>query len=235
MKTIIEKRILLGVLFLLAGTVLLFEYYNIIPLDIPSYLISWKSFLFGLGVYFLITSKEKTTGLILITISTVLITGEVFDMGFWEVVRLIIPLVLIIAGLSIIMHKQAFSSRQINVPAGENVNDYINETNIFSGGEKQLSSHNFKGGTITSIFGGSELDMRLSKMAPGVNSIDLLCIFGGNSLKVPEDWEVKIDVNAIFGGFSDSRKLEKKEFHENPEKVLHIKGLVLFGGGEILT
>jgi len=235
MKTVVEKRFILGVLFLIAGTVLLLEYYNIVPFEIPSYVISWKSLLLALGVYILVTSRDKTTGILMITISSVLIIGDVFDMRFWEVVRLVIPLVLIIAGLSIILRKQAFSPRQINVPDGDSINDYINETNIFSGGEKLVSSHNFKGGAITSIFGGSELDMRHSQLAPGVNSIDLLCIFGGNSIKVPEDWDVKIDVNAIFGGFSDSRRLEKKEMSENPEKVLYIKGLVLFGGGEILT
>jgi predicted membrane protein len=235
MKTIVEKRILLGVLFLIAGTVLLFEYFNIIPLDIPSYVISWKSFVLALGVYFLITSRDKTTGVLLITISSLLIIGDVFNMRFWEVVRLIIPLVLIIAGLAIIMRRQSFNPTQINIPEGDNVNDYINETNIFAGGEKKLTSGNFKGGAITSIFGGSELDLRNAQLAPGVNAIDLLCIFGGSSLRVPEDWEVKIDVNAIFGGFSDERKLEKRERLENNEKTLYLKGLVLFGGGEIVT
>jgi len=235
MKTFIEKRLLLGILFLVAGSILLLEFYNIIPWTIPSYVISWKSFLLVLGVYFLVTSRDKTTGILMVIISSVLITGEVFDMRFWDVVRLVIPLVLILAGLAIIMRKQAFSPRQINIPEGDNVNDYINESNIFAGGEKKIRSQNFKGGAITSIFGGSELDMRTTQLAPGVNAIDLLCIFGGTSIKVPEDWEVKIDVNAIFGGFSDDRKLEKKERQDETEKILYVKGLVLFGGGEIVT
>lgn len=235
MKTVFEKRNLLGILFLLVGSILLLDFYNIIPWSIPSYVISWKSFLFLLGLYFLVTSRDKTTGIILVIISTIFIVTDAFDMRFWEVVRLVIPLVLIIAGLAIIMRKQTFKPIQINIPEGDNVNDYINETNIFAGGEKKLRSQNFKGGAITSIFGGSELDLRTAQLAPGVNAIDLLCIFGGTSLKVPEDWDVKIEVNAIFGGFSDERKLERKERLENSEKTLYLKGLVLFGGGEIVT
>jgi predicted membrane protein len=235
MKTLIEKRNLLGIVFLIAGSLLLLEFYNIIPWSIPSYVISWKSFLFLLGLYFLTTSRDKTTGILLMIISTVFITSDILDMRFWDVVRLVVPLVLIFAGLAIIFRKQAFTPREINIPEGANVNDYINETNIFAGGEKKIRSQNFKGGAITSIFGGSELDMRTAQLAPGVNAIDLLCIFGGTSIKVPEDWEVKIDVNAIFGGLSDDRRLEKKESTENPEKTLYLKGLVLFGGGEIVT
>lgn len=235
MKPFIEKRVLLGILFLLAGTVLLLDYYDAIPWELPSFVFSWKSLLLLLGLYFLITSRDKTTGILLVVIASIFITGDILDLRFWEVVRLLIPVILIIAGLAIITRKKLFSSSEINIPEGENVNDYINETNVFAGGEKKIRTQNFKGGSITSIFGGSELDMRHADMAPGINGIDLLCIFGGTSIKVPEDWEVRIDVNAIFGGFADERKLEKKAEILNPEKVLYIKGMVLFGGGEINT
>ncbi len=235
MKPFIEKRVLLGILFLLAGTVLLLDYYDAIPWELPSFVFSWKSLLLLLGLYFLITSRDKTTGILLVVIASIFITGDILDLRFWEVVRLLIPVILIIAGLAIITRKKLFSSSEINIPEGDNVNDYINETNVFAGGEKKIRTKNFKGGNITSIFGGSELDMRHADMAPGINGIDLLCIFGGTSIKVPEDWEVRIDVNAIFGGFADERKLEKKAEVLNPEKVLYIKGMVLFGGGEINT
>lgn len=235
MKPFIEKRVLLGILFLLAGTVLLLDYYDAIPWTLPSFVFSWKSLLLLLGLYFLITSRDKTTGIILVVIGSIFITGDILDLRFWEVVRLIIPVILIIAGLAIITRKRLFTPSEMNIPDGENVNDYINETNVFGGGEKKIRTKNFKGGGITCIFGGSELDMRHADMAPGVNGIDLLCIFGGTSIKVPEDWEVKIDVNAIFGGFADERKLERKTEALNPDKVLYIKGLVLFGGGEINT
>ncbi len=235
MKTFAEKRVLLGFLFLLAGSVLLLEYFSLIPWVLPPVLISWKSFLLLLGIYFLVTSKDKTTGIILIVISSIFITGGLFDMRFWQVVKLAIPVVLIIAGIAIIMKRQLFSPKQINIAEGENINDYINETYIFAGGEKVIRSENFKGGVITAIFGGSEIDLRHSKLAPGVNAIDMMCIFGGVSLRVPEDWDVKIDVNPIFGGFSDERKLERREHPLNPEKTLYLKGMVVFGGGEIKT
>ncbi len=233
MRTYFEKRILLGLLLLLAGVILMLKYYNILPFDLPYYVFSWKSLLVVLGIIFIITEKNKSTGIILFLIGSVFITGEVLDMRFWEVVRFVIPMVLIVAGLTILMRRQTFRPKQINIPEGDNVNDYINDVNIFGGGEKRIKSQNFKGGQLTAIFGGSEIDFRHAQLAPGVNAIDLMCIFGGTSIRVPDDWEVKIEVSAIFGGFADERKFEKKDTIENPDKILYLKGLVLFGGGEI--
>ncbi|MFN3556177.1 MAG: LiaF transmembrane domain-containing protein [Bacteroidales bacterium] len=233
MRSHIEKRMLLGFILLLAGVVLMLRYYNLLPWDLPHYVFSWKSLLVVLGIVFMITEKNKTTGIILFLLGSVFVTGEIMDMRFWEVVRFAIPLVLIVAGLAILIRKPTFTKREINIPEGADINDYINEVNIFGGGEKKLKTQNFKGGQITSIFGGSEIDMRYAQLAPGVNAIDMLCVFGGTSIRVPEGWEIKTEVSAIFGGFSDERKLEKKDVIENPERILYIKGLVLFGGGEI--
>ena len=51
--------------------------------------------------------------------------------------------------------------------------DYIDYVNIFSGAERQLITDNFKGGKITSIFGGGEVDLTRSSLAPGDNAIEI--------------------------------------------------------------
>jgi hypothetical protein len=57
-------------------------------------------------------------------------------------------------------------------------------------------------------------------------------MFGGSTIVVPADWDIKIDVVAVFGGFSDKR-YKSKEIPGTSNKRLYIKGLVVFGGGEI--
>ncbi|MFT7002026.1 MAG: putative membrane protein, partial [Spirosomataceae bacterium] len=65
--------------------------------------------------------------------------------------------------------------------------------------------------------------------------LEVFVLFGGIELVVPSDWEVKSDVTALFGGFSN----KKRSFQNDAavvttgKKVLYIKGTVLFGGGEI--
>jgi predicted membrane protein len=233
MKTNVEKRILLGILLLIAGVALMLRFFDMIPFNLPAYVFSWKSVLVLLGIVFIISEKNKTTGLILFTIGSVFMLAEIMNRNFWEVVQFVIPLALIVAGLAILMRKQSFQRREINTPEGAEINDLINDVNIFGGGEKKIKSENFKGGQLTAIFGGSEIDLRASEMSTGVNAIDILCIFGGASLKVPEGWHVKSEITALFGGYSDERSKNSREIPSNPEKLLYLKGMVLFGGVEV--
>ncbi len=229
-----DKRSLLGFILVLVGSALLLRYLDLIPWDLPHYVFSWKSLLILLGIVLLTSEKNKTTGTILFVIGSVFLLADIFNQEFWEVVRFVIPLILIVAGVAILIRRQSYSKHEINKTGENDSADVINDVSVFGGGEKKILSQNFKGGQLTAIFGGSEIDFRKAKLADGVNAIDLLCIFGGVSMKIPEGWQVKSEVNAIFGGFSDERSfMDHTPETTKPEKVLYIKGLVLFGGGEI--
>ena len=90
------------------------------------------------------------------------------------------------------------------------------ETSLFGGGKVNIVSENFKGGKLTSIFGGSEISLLNSKLAEGINVIDVFNIFGGNTLVIPADWSLRIDVVSIFGGYSDKRsKFTDESKNEN--------------------
>lgn len=229
-----DKRSLLGFILVLVGSALLLRYLDLIPWDLPHYVFSWKSLLILLGIVLLTSEKNKTTGTILFVIGSVFLLADIFNQEFWEVVRFVIPLILIVAGVAILIRRQSYSKHEINKTSENDSADVINDVSVFGGGEKKILSRNFKGGQLTAIFGGSEIDFRKAELADGVNAIDLLCIFGGVSMRIPEGWQVKSEVNAIFGGFSDERSImDHSPENTNSDKVLYIKGLVLFGGGEI--
>ena len=46
-----------------------------------------------------------------------------------------------------------------------------------------------------------------------------------------QDWNIKINIISIFGGFADKRLISENDI--DPSKKLIIKGIVIFGGGEI--
>ena len=92
-----------------------------------------------------------------------------------------------------------------------------------------MTSPMMEGGRITSIFGGSEVDLTKAKALPGA-TIDVLTLFGGSEIRVPADWKIKIEVTAILGGFEDKRT---DLSHDDDAPVVVIKGLTMFGGGEI--
>jgi predicted membrane protein len=110
--------------------------------------------------------------------------------------------------------------------------DYIDDVSVFGGGHKVIHSDNFKGGNITAIFGGSEIDLTQCKLAPGENIIDVVIIFGGTTIVVPNNWDVIMNVTPLFGGFSNKKSRYVSSGTE-PTATLLIKGVVLFGGGEV--
>ena len=59
----------------------------------------------------------------------------------------------------------------------------------------------------------------------------MICVFGGTSLTVPDDWNIHIKIVSIFGGFADKRRSKSENIYS--EKEILIKGVCIFGGGEI--
>jgi predicted membrane protein len=110
--------------------------------------------------------------------------------------------------------------------------DRIKILSILWGTQKKITSNNFKGGKATSIFGYSEIDLTECKLDNKSVVIDILGIFGGSTLIVPKEWNVVVDVFSLFGGFSNKIR-RTPETKVDMEKTLTIKGLVLFGYGEL--
>ena len=108
--------------------------------------------------------------------------------------------------------------------------DYIDSTSIFGGVKKNIISKNFKGGDITNIMGGSEIDLTQADIK-GTVRIDLTQVFGGTKLIVPSNWQVKAQMAAIFGGVEDKRSIQNTAL--DPNKILILDGTSIFGGIEI--
>jgi predicted membrane protein len=112
---------------------------------------------------------------------------------------------------------------------GYSSEDFIDATSIFGGVHKKVMSKNFKGGDITTIMGGSEIDLTQADFT-GTARLDVTQIMGGTKIIVPAHWEVRSEVTAIFAGFEDKRQ---QPVVTNPDKVLIIDGTSIFGGIEL--
>ena len=219
----IQARIVVGVLLILFGALYLMYNYDIFyfPVDV----ITWQYFFIAFGLILLAVTRNKTAGTIFIAI------------GLFNLVPELWPLIFVIIGVFIIMKKRNFHYRDDRSAfnrdrAEENGKNTIDETNIFGGTNKIIHSDNFKGGSVLSLFGGSEINLANCKLAEGDNVLEVNFIFGGSTLIVPSDWKVETDVLAIFGGFGDKRRKDPSMVYD-PSRTLIVKGFVLFGGGEI--
>ena len=117
--------------------------------------------------------------------------------------------------------KQVFSDR----------GDYLVVESVFSGVNRNVVSKDFRGGHITSVFGGSKIDLSQADITgPVVIKFDV--VFGGAKLIVPPHWAVQNEINGAFHGVDDKRNFNPS-VSLNPDKVLILKGSAVFGGIEI--
>jgi predicted membrane protein len=224
-----SNRPIIGVILVLIGLFLVLRNTGFFPDAISNIIFSWPMLLVAIGcVITLGSGGSKSSGIIVMAVGGFFLIPHIFRDAFD--VDMFWPSIFIVIGVIFIFTKRHGWNSVTST--GVISDDYIDYVNVFSGGERQIVSENFKGGKISAVFGGMELDLTKAKLAPGSNSIEIACVFGGATLIVPDDWNILIQVTPILGGFSDSRKLIPGRVVD-PTKQLVIKGAVVFGGGEI--
>lgn len=223
----------IGIFLIGLGLVFLFDRMNLIPEGWRHVILSWQMLLIFIGSINIFRNHSRFAGFILIIIGGAFLLPDIFNLPF-ETRQLIWPLILILIGVFIVV-----KTRNRKIPHGlfnptETVIDSerIEEVAIFGGGKRVIATQNLKGGNITAIFGGLEIDLTDADLSDEGAVIELSCIFGGATLIVRPEWDVQIQVASVLGGFSDKRKVYKPTGSQNSKKLI-IKGAAVFGGGEI--
>jgi predicted membrane protein len=228
-----SHRLMIGIILIIAGLILILKKSTVLPqpLDyfIDDVIFSWQMLLIAIGVVSLIGSDNKTPGIVLISVGGFFLIPELFT-DFFRSFNFFWPALFIVIGVVLLLNSKRLSG--VSSYKGESKADIIDIVNIFSGAERQLITDNFKGGKITAIFGGGEVNLTRCSLAPGDNVIEITCIFGGTTIIVPENWNVIIEVTPILGGFSDNRKIIGDVMRDNT-RTLAVRGTVIFGGGDI--
>ena len=228
-----SNRFIIGILLIIAGFILILRKTTMLPepLDhfIDNIIFSWQMLLIAIGVITLAGSDNKTSGIVLISVGGFFMIPELFT-DFFRSFNFFWPALFIVIGVVLLINSKRLV-KSLNYTSGSKA-DMIDYVNIFSGAERQLITNNFLGGKITSIFGGGEVDLTRSSLAPGDNVIEITCIFGGTTIIVPENWNVILNVTPILGGFSDSRRIGS-DVIKDTTRSLTVRGTVIFGGGEL--
>ena len=233
-KSAVDKRVLLGGILIFFGGLFLLDTMNILHFRIAHVLFSFPFFMFVIGLFVLVNTEKKFLGGILTGIGILFLIPRIFPQVDYDG-GIIIPIFLIILGIYIIMKKRKADTESVFSSDTSKMNkDKIDDVSIFGGGTKIISSNNFQGGNITAIFGGSEINFMNCQLAEGDNVLDVLCIFGGTTIIVPKEWNVVINVTSVLGGFSN-KAIRNPSVVIDQSRTLHIKGLAMFGGGEVKT
>jgi len=247
--------LVMGLVLTALGTLFVLDSFGVI--DAGSLTDYWPLILILPGLGNLIWPRkhaDRFWGVILVGVGTLLLLR---NLGlFWISFRHVWPVVLILLGLYVIwrargprpwdpgaadgMGQRAHDGAMAGITATRDLRDLppssgdrLSEFAMFGGGDRMIRSQAFRGGTITAIMGGFDIDMRDAQMAGDAARIDVFVAMGGIDLKVPESWTVVIDVTPFMGGANYGKRGQASPPPGTPQKVLTITGFVFMGGVDV--
>jgi predicted membrane protein len=216
---------LIGILIILVGLLLFLDNLDILEAD--DALRWWPVLLMAIGVFKLVQprgSGGKLFGFILLVVGAVILLGNLrlVYIYLWD----LWPVVIVLIGGSMIWRAVSERRQRVRAEGGGEVDDVRIGGAAFLGGlSRGNASQDFKGGSLTAVMGGCEIDLRRASMKEPEAVVDVFTWWGGIELKVPKDWSVVIDATPILGGIED-----KTDHPADATKRLVIKGVAIMGG-----
>jgi predicted membrane protein len=249
-----NNNIWTGLFILCVGAVLLMRQSGV---EFPFWFFTWPVLLIAIGVFGAIRNNFRPGGWMAILavggifLADHLIPGRSIQHYAW-------PVLLMAVGLWIIVkpkthrhqrfsqwrekHRQEWRERRETMRQGDSYNnddfakvsndsnEFVDTTSVFGGVKKMILSKNFKGGDITNVMGGTEINL-IQADIQGKVVIETTNFFGGTKLIVPSTWDVQSNVVTIFGGVDDKRQITSEPLQ--PNKIVLLTGVCIFGGIEI--
>lgn len=215
------KNIILGIILIVVGV--WFGLYATGVVKINLLFDGWWTLFIIIPSFLGLFDEDGRTGsLIGLFVGILLLLSCQDVLNFDIVLKLIVPCVLIVTGLSFIFKGKIKTKNIENVKTVGGTN--YNAT--FSGQNLDFSKEEFTGTKLDAVFGGIKCDLRNAIINDDV-VIEASAIFGGITILVPKDVNVKITSTSIFGGVDGKSKMDK------PGKTIYVNATCLFGGVDV--
>ncbi len=218
------SHMILGLTIILIGV--LFTLDNLDVLNAEDYFRYWPIALVAVGLAKVAQSRSGCGSPVGGVILTIIGGWLLFDnlgyvtLEFWN----FWPLILVFIGGMIVW--QALRGRERRAPSDGS--DTVNAVAILSGVNRGSNSTAFKGGELTAVMGGCEVDLRNASIN-GEAVLDVFAMWGGIEIRVPDGWTVIGRVTPILGGFEDRTRAPQTATTNR----LTVRGMVIMGGVEI--
>lgn len=233
-----RENLSFGVVLLVIGSVLLLDRMDIIDF---SWVFSWPFILMGVGLFSMIRHGFRHSFGIIMFLAGAFFVAKREQFLPTEYYDYLLPAGIIFIGLYLILRKRSTfnsykdeSTDKLNSDVeqkGARVveGDYIKAEAVFASVQRRLITKDFKGGKVSSVFGGADIDLSKAEIQDTA-VLEVEVVFGGVKLIIPPNWEVQADVSNIFSGIEDKRAFPSLDVAER--KTLIIRGSVSFGGLE---
>lgn len=233
-----NKGLTTGIVLVILGVLWMLHKMDI---GLPYWLFNWEMILIYIGLFIGFNKGfQETAAWVLIGIGLVFLIDDLnfIPYSVWEFIW---PVTLIIIGLVVIFKRRNktddnewqttddpdFSKTEYRTDSRK-----LDSVSIFNGAKRTVFTKDFKGGESVTVFGGTELNLLHADFENHIE-LEAVVIFGGLKLIVPRHWEIRHDVTSIFAGVADKRVTALEVINE--DKVLHLTGVVIFGGIDIVS
>lgn len=224
-----KQRVVIGAFIIVIGLLALIDKMNIF--ESVHFFQFWPTIFIAVGILKILHSTARSSmfiggGLIVFGVLMTLKHLGMVDINlrdWW-------PVILIAVGGYIIFKDRGPEGASSAFLSDAQVSDDNStlDISVVMGGNKTLSnSQDFKGGDITAIMGGVELDLRGASIQTEA-ALNLWATWGGIVIKIPADWSVVNRGMALMGAIED-----KTISPSVATKRLIISGTAIMGGVEI--
>lgn len=227
----ISGQLVFGLAAILFGVVFLLD--NMDLIDGRQYVRFWPVFLIAFGVVRLLQHRSSGTGRfvgsIFIIIGAILLlrTLGMTEIGF----RDLWPLILVLIGGSLIWGSTS-RTRAVSVDGPPpDASSTVSGFAVLGAFQRSVSTQDFRGGELTAIMGGCELDLRQADIKEAEAYLTTFAFWGGIKIKVPHTWSVSLQGFPILGGFEDKTGQPAVP----GAKHLIVRGTAVMGAVEIVN
>lgn len=209
----------LGVLLVTLGVLALLGQLGVLEVTLGSLIGTWwPTAIIAVGLAALITVPRAWAGpAVVISLGTVLQLNRLgmLDIDLWQ---LLWPVVIILAGLAMLTRVRARGGQD----------QIVNAAVLWWGAERRTTSQDFRGGSLSAVMGGVDLDLRQADIV-GQAEISVFVLWGGVDIRVPATWRVVVGGLPVLGGWED--KTSPPPQPDAPVLVVHVTAIM--GGVDV--
>lgn len=229
---------------IIAGIILMCFNFGVLPAAWRPVFFSWQMLLIALGAAELSRARLMGGGILLAVGGFFILrplaavypaidaTGSVGAM-YWPALLIAIG-ILLLFGMIFGRRGRADRGCRKELPRSEirGGSGLVDISVVFGSSEQIVLDPVFRGGRISSVFGGVVLDLRRTELPEGDTFLKIESVFGGTEVYAPEGWTIELRNESVFGGFADKRPQTDRTAYGDGRRLI-IKASNVFGGGEI--
>jgi hypothetical protein len=232
-------QLLLGAMVIVVGVLMTLD--NLEILDAERYVRFWPAGLVAIGLLKLVEAREGhgggLVGVLFLMVGSWLLLEQTtaVRLSFWDMW----PLLLVVFGGFLVWQALAGGRSRPGpaqdpiatpapAPAQSDANSVLTGMAVLGSLVRGNNSAAFRGGELTAILGGCEIDLRHASI-DGEAVIEVFSLWGGIEIKVPSDWTVVSQITPILAGVEDKTRPPQTASRHR----LVLRGFIIMAGVEI--